>query len=457
MSSDHTALYCHKNILSIASPFFSDMFSLGQHGTHIDDMKLEDGTPIIPVTESGKLLQSLLSIVYPVPTPRKYNLKDTAELLEAARKYDIEVVKDQMDAQLKTHIQAEPLKVFAIACRLDMEKEAMLAAQRLRKTDEEKRPAMCYTSEMDKISAGCYFRLLKFLHEDGEVDEDFSFTRPIRRRPETQDTESEYVDETYPEWIATGLFDEHSEDVILRSTDSVLFPAHRLVLSLASSELSSIIKVAVTPKDSDIAIADVPVDTETLHQMLRCCYGLVPSVRDEERTFALMDVFMKYDLTRAINLLRIMVQPLLVSNPVRAYLVAITLGWDDEARTAAKHAASIDIQHTYVPEMENSSAAAYRNLLKYHMKCQAVRRHIASRFSTRQLSSHRYLPSGSAFGVLNMSKPIRSHGKLNAVIVDREVHGAKFEALLEESNDMDAALESEMSKACGHFLYLFYL
>lgn len=78
VSSDNIHFGCHRTILSIVSPFFSDMFSLPQ-APHAGVPAGNDsaygqqevgGIPVIPVTESSKTLDTLLRFIYPVPRPK---------------------------------------------------------------------------------------------------------------------------------------------------------------------------------------------------------------------------------------------------------------------------------------------------------------------------------------------------------------------------------------------------
>jgi BTB/POZ domain len=63
-SSDFVDFRVHKSILAMASPFFKDLLSLPQPS----DSKLIDGLPVVQLSEGSELLNSLFSILYPVPT-----------------------------------------------------------------------------------------------------------------------------------------------------------------------------------------------------------------------------------------------------------------------------------------------------------------------------------------------------------------------------------------------------
>ena len=63
-SSDVVDFRVHKPLLAMASPFFKDLLSLPQPS----DSETVDGLPMVQLSESSELLNSLVSILYPVPT-----------------------------------------------------------------------------------------------------------------------------------------------------------------------------------------------------------------------------------------------------------------------------------------------------------------------------------------------------------------------------------------------------
>ena len=63
-SSDNINFRVHKSLLAMASPFFNDLLSLPQPS----ESEIVDGLSVVRLPESSELLNSLLSILYPVPT-----------------------------------------------------------------------------------------------------------------------------------------------------------------------------------------------------------------------------------------------------------------------------------------------------------------------------------------------------------------------------------------------------
>src|SRR5216684_7715397 len=69
-SSDLVDFRVRKSVLAMASPFFKDLLSLPQPS----DSEIVDGLPVIQMSEDSELLNSLVSILYPVRTviPNSY-------------------------------------------------------------------------------------------------------------------------------------------------------------------------------------------------------------------------------------------------------------------------------------------------------------------------------------------------------------------------------------------------
>jgi hypothetical protein len=61
-SSDHVDFRVHKPVLAVSSPFFKDLLSLPQPY----DSKTVDGLPMVQFSEDSELLNSLLSMLYPL-------------------------------------------------------------------------------------------------------------------------------------------------------------------------------------------------------------------------------------------------------------------------------------------------------------------------------------------------------------------------------------------------------
>ncbi|KAF8076833.1 hypothetical protein FPV67DRAFT_434885 [Lyophyllum atratum] len=122
---DPTEFRVHRCILAAASPFFYDMFTLPQSPT------ADHLLPIIPVSETRKVLGTLLEFLYPIENPCLDSLDDLVPILEAAVKYDVVGVISALRKFLISpqFVEAQPTRVYAIACRFDLEEEAKLASK----------------------------------------------------------------------------------------------------------------------------------------------------------------------------------------------------------------------------------------------------------------------------------------------------------------------------------------
>ncbi|THH05794.1 hypothetical protein EW146_g9803 [Bondarzewia mesenterica] len=89
-SCDRVDFRIYKNILTKASPFFRDMFSIPQPKD--DTAALTDASlriPVIPVSEDARTLARLLQLCYPADEPNFSTLEEMGTVLAAAKKYDM--------------------------------------------------------------------------------------------------------------------------------------------------------------------------------------------------------------------------------------------------------------------------------------------------------------------------------------------------------------------------------
>ena len=95
-SSDNIDFRVFKFFLSLASPFFETLFDIPQPAEDDGDQGVKDGLAVVPVTEDSKTLDSLLRFCYPctlTDDPKLEVLQDAMEVLEAARKYSLDVIE----------------------------------------------------------------------------------------------------------------------------------------------------------------------------------------------------------------------------------------------------------------------------------------------------------------------------------------------------------------------------
>ncbi|KAG5654176.1 hypothetical protein H0H81_006558 [Sphagnurus paluster] len=155
-----------KTILAFASPFFHSMFSLPQAG----GSQGVDEKPIIPVDEDDATLDLLLRYCY----PRWCSIKEEASLerllyaIQAAVKYQMEGVEKSIREELVAtrFLEKEPLRMYAIALRHNLEEETRLAAKATLRLPVLGRQ---YFEELEYITAGAHHRLQEYHLKCAEV------------------------------------------------------------------------------------------------------------------------------------------------------------------------------------------------------------------------------------------------------------------------------------------------
>lgn len=300
-----------------------------------------DGLPIIPVTEPSKTLDAFLRWVYPVRKLPLVELSDIADILEASQKYDAVAVTDPLHDAFLKYLDAEPLRVFAIACRLDMESDARLAAQRA--TLMANTPPFHWVPEMAQLTSGTYFRLLWYLNKALPVTPDefwstFSFTHRSSDNHSGPDPSKDGFfrltipdsdvlhQETLSSWSECDLFLHDPPDVLLRSSDGMELPAHKIIVSLCSPVLREMINSTLAPQPPALlSLLDIQESSYILYALLRACYGLCGApIFDDNRTLVfplwvvkLLLSLQKYKMSTVIHRARKDLQGFLKRNPMR--------------------------------------------------------------------------------------------------------------------------------------------
>jgi hypothetical protein len=173
-SSDNIDFRVFKSMLSLASPFFKDMFKLPQttdsdsHDIQGNDQVYKDGFPVIVMYDDkneaykSEVVEKLLIFCHPACVPEPGDAGVLAEAAGAAAKYQMEGVARMM---LKYLVKSRPLMVFAFACHFGLVEEAKVAARhtlRMRTVDFPREPML------KMITAWQYHRLLEFHRRCGK-------------------------------------------------------------------------------------------------------------------------------------------------------------------------------------------------------------------------------------------------------------------------------------------------
>ena len=143
--------------IAASSLFFQDMFTLPQpQGDN------STNPPIVEVSEKPDTLEKLLRFIYPYSNPTLNTLDDVVAVLEPASKYDVTVAIDALRVLLVSPtFLKEPLRVYAIACRFDLEEEIKIASRHTLSTKILDSPL---SEDLKHITAFQYYQLLN-LHK----------------------------------------------------------------------------------------------------------------------------------------------------------------------------------------------------------------------------------------------------------------------------------------------------
>jgi hypothetical protein len=115
-SSDLVNFRVHKSILAMVSPFFKNLFSFPQ----LPDSESVDGLPLIKLSENAELLNTLLSMIYPVHVVIPDSYEKLLNLLAACQKYDMVQIQSSIRTEVSrgcfpAPVGTEAFRVYAIA------------------------------------------------------------------------------------------------------------------------------------------------------------------------------------------------------------------------------------------------------------------------------------------------------------------------------------------------------
>ena len=129
-SSDQVNFRVHKSVLAVSSPFFKDLLSLPQP----PDAEIVDGLPVVPLPEDAGLLNSLISLLYPITPMIPDSYQKVFALLAVCQKYELESVQSNIRSAIyhgkfPAPVKAEGFRAYAIASGLGLVPEAEDAAR----------------------------------------------------------------------------------------------------------------------------------------------------------------------------------------------------------------------------------------------------------------------------------------------------------------------------------------
>lgn len=379
-TSDGVDFCVHTPVLSVASPVLSGILS-----NKIGIISDSDGRQILRMPEKSDTIEPLLKLCYPVPRPQLRSLRQIRDVLNVATSYDIQVIGEMLETRLVTYAEQFPLQVYAIACRNNLENTARTAADyAIRKPFWE-----TYHRDIEYITAGAYWRLLAYYWD---VEKKRSQNKK-NRRPKLlwKGTEgasslpSTKAPSPFPS-PASPPFDEASNgDVVLKSSDGVLFRVHRVILSLASPFFGDMFSLpqAVSPQDYSGSGPVIPCSEpgEIIDTLLRFIYpDEDPDLKHVHEIEGVVEAAIKYDMPRCISVMRKKLILCASKEPIRVFMIACKNNLADVASAAARLSLrrpilySFELGSVVLPfsALEDITAGSLFRLIEYQRHCSKV-------------------------------------------------------------------------------------
>jgi hypothetical protein len=363
-SSDNVHFYVLGDFLRYVSPTFRDIFSLSR-GSAADENEIQDGYPVIPLSEDKETIHYLLNIIYPyINKPKSDDSRLLMNVWKMAEKYGMDMVVGKLQKHLLSCMDARAHKVFVIAIIFGWKDGAETAKRRLAPSLE-----IPYCDEFKDISGTDYYGLLEY---------HFRAASPGGWQTKHDESDTSVsaggnllVDSTSPSGnISVCSLSE--VDIILRSLDGVDFYVSRPFLPSAFDELFS--NANGESKDG-LTVVRVTDDSKALHHFL-CALHQPMNKPPVENPGLIADICMvarKYRMPIVEARLREQLATSLsmVEEPLCVYAIATTLGWGDLAKAAAKNTLNAPVEKavTCIPELQRITGADLYCLIDYRIKC----------------------------------------------------------------------------------------
>ncbi|PIL24932.1 hypothetical protein GSI_12819 [Ganoderma sinense ZZ0214-1] len=385
-SKDGVNFRVRSGIIAEASLVFSGMFEipLPEPSQSADDADYMDGKPVVAVEEDSATLDRLLRLCYPTADPLLTELRDVRMVLAAAMKYEMEEAIALMRKTLLTFVDTQPLRVWASACILGLEGESKIAAQALLRADLPKDAP----PELQEVTAGNYFRLVKFHRARGNVGEQFRFTEPDPDDiPEPKRT---------TRLLGSNIIYQNRPfaDIICRSTDSQEFHTHKIILAAASATLRDQILALPAPLEpGTLPVIDLDARGAALGSLLEMCYPVEcdenSRVLPVHHALAMLDYARRLGMDVLAKRIRYgAFGTLKVAKPLATYLLASSMGLQEVAEDALAFLHADPFTYGCIPEMETTPAGPYHRLL--------VNRHETLSVASQMTSAVGSVAQGSA-------------------------------------------------------------
>ncbi|KAI0782894.1 hypothetical protein C8Q75DRAFT_737231 [Abortiporus biennis] len=385
-TSDGVDFHVCGAILRVGSIVFEDMFLVGGGytppvPTHSSDNP-KSTISLVSVSEHSYILDIVLRIIYPIPTPKVQAVGVIVDVLHAASKYQLEAVVTQMSLELLSQVESRPMHIYSIGCHFSLEHVANAAANsaRIIQLDIDKQLHL-HSDSVKLMTAGQLYRLLWFLKKrklpGGKVPSGITFIgrgsfleiKPVSEvLAETLGMQPKLENSSEsPLFLDPEFFCRVPPDITIRSSDQVDFPAHRFILTLESSVFANRLLESTSE-----GVLQVSEDSNVVSLILQLCYNnsviRTPSYSDIDTFHKTSVALREYQMgRRLVDKVKHAFLDVEKVHPLDGYFIAIVCGWDEEANKMAKILVSNDsLPELYATQMEKCSARAYQRLLSYH-------------------------------------------------------------------------------------------
>ncbi|KAM6497258.1 hypothetical protein JOM56_007731, partial [Amanita muscaria] len=262
-----------------------------------------------------------------------------------------------------------PLSVYAVATDLGWDDVAIAAARQTLQIPLESLP---YVDELKGITGAGFYRFLEYRFRcsksSNPIAEGFTEFKGVVQPWLPTDTDN--VSD------ASSPFDSSAPaDLILRSSDSVDF----FVSGTLIRRLSAVFKgMFPLPPDYEVKNGMPIVRVEDSSQVLHCLLSVIHydldelDMKDCRLYIKVVQAVRKYRMTTIERKLykQAANSPLTNSDPLRVYIIATALGWEELARTVALNTFYEPLDKlAYVDELRLISGADLYRLMQHRFRC----------------------------------------------------------------------------------------
>lgn len=168
----------HRSVLSVASPVLRALVAEAPKTSPEDDEKGE--LPEVNVEDAPEDLDLLLRLIYPVtPSPKFEDFDTLSRAFAILQKYQVEGAQGLLKPMLisPSFLASDPVRAYALACRLGFKEEAEVAAPLAATTDF---TATIRAEDLRKMSGIDYHRLVVLSKERLKKSKSDIFSFPLQ-------------------------------------------------------------------------------------------------------------------------------------------------------------------------------------------------------------------------------------------------------------------------------------